>query len=423
MFFIRIVCLFIFASLPVLSYCQEENSKKLKVFVDCKNVGCDNNYIRSEITLVDFVLDRVAADVHVLITAVRTGNGGSNIQYIFFGKDAFEKYSDTLSTFLSPNTTGVELRTELVKKIKQGLFPFVSHTSLSDYIAIDMKPANVPVTGGAVIQTKDKWNYWIFNIGSDGSYNAEQVYKSANLTGHINANRTTDKLKVGFSSYAGYNNTSYTYEDDAGIQNNVVINSNYSINHNLIKSISRRWSAGYELSHSNNTFSNNKSRQYARAAIEYAIFPYEEVNNKFFTINYGVDVRNNTYYDTTIYNKKKEVLWGHRAQAYLSLKQKWGSVNSTITYSNFFSDWQLNNLSMSFNVNVRITGGLSFYIYSWGGLVHDQVYLVKGTASEEDILVKRRQIASAYNFHSGVGLNFRFGSILNNFVNPRFDHP
>lgn len=147
------------------------------------------------------------------------------------------------------------------------------------------------------------------------------------------------------------------------------------------------------------------------------------MNNKFFTINYGIDVRHNQYYDTTIYNKISEVLWGNKAQAYLSLKQKWGNVNSSITYSNFFKDWSLNNLAVSLTVNVRITGGLSFYVYSKAGLVRDQIYLVKGKASEQDILVKRRQIASAYNFYSGIGLNFRFGSILNNFVNSRFDQP
>jgi hypothetical protein len=78
---------------------------------------------------------------------------------------------------------------------------------------------------------------------------------------------------------------------------------------------------------------------------------------------------------------------------------------------------------MSLNVDVRITGGLSFYVYSRAALVRDQVYLVKGKASEQDVLTKRRQIASAYNFYSGIGFNFRFGSILNNFVNPRFDQP
>jgi hypothetical protein len=107
----------------------------------------------------------------------------------------------------------------------------------------------------------------------------------------------------------------------------------------------------------------------------------------------------------------------------LSLKQKWGNVNSSITYSNFFKDPSLNNVALSLSVNVRITGGLSFNMYSTGAIVHDQVYLAKGKASEQDILVRRRQIASAYNFYSGIGVNYRFGSILNNFVNPRFNQP
>lgn len=413
-----VICIFI----SISSFCQSIHPK-LKVFVDCKNVHCDNNFIRTEITLVDFVLDRVAADVHILITSVRSGNGGSSIQYIFFGQNSLQKYSDTLSAVISPNLTAVERRMEILKKIKLGLFPFISHSPFSGLINLDMKGGILSENSVTNEPTKDKWNYWIFNVGTDGIYNADQVYKTMQVNGHVTANRTTNKLKVGISSYAGYNNTSYTYEENADVQKNIVINSNYSFNHNLIKSISGRWSAGYEANYSNNTFSNNRSRQYFRAAVEFAIFPYDEVNNKFFTINYGVDVRNNKYYDTTIYNKVSEVLYGQRAQAYLSIKQKWGNVNSTLSYSNFFKDWGLNHLSLSLNVNIRITGGLSFYAYSWGGLVHDQVYLVKGKASEEDILVKRRQIASAYNFHSGVGINFRFGSILNNFVNPRFDHP
>ena len=72
-------------------------------------------------------------------------------------------------------------------------------------------------------------------------------------------------------------------------------------------------------------------------------------------------------------------------------------------------------------MNVRITGGLSIYVYSFGGLTRDQIYLPKGGATEQEILTRRRQIASGYDFYSGFGLNFRFGSKLNNFVNPRFE--
>ncbi len=71
-------------------------------------------------------------------------------------------------------------------------------------------------------------------------------------------------------------------------------------------------------------------------------------------------------------------------------------------------------------MDVRISGGLSFYMYAFGSIVRDQLSLPKGAASEQEILTRRRQLASGYNFYTSFGLNYRFGSKVNNFVNPRF---
>ena len=38
----------------------------------------------------------------------------------------------------------------------------------------------------------------------------------------------------------------------------------------------------------------------------------------------------------------------------------------------------------------------------------------------QEILVRRRQLETSYNFFAGVGLSYTFGSIFNNIVNPRF---
>ena len=56
-----------------------------------------------------------------------------------------------------------------------------------------------------------------------------------------------------------------------------------------------------------------------------------------------------------------------------------------------------------------------------GGLTRDQVFLVKGNATPEEVLAKRRQLASGFNYYSSIGISYRFGSKLNNVVNPRFD--
>ena len=76
---------------------------------------------------------------------------------------------------------------------------------------------------------------------------------------------------------------------------------------------------------------------------------------------------------------------------------------------------------MEVYTSVRIAGGLSAYISAFGGLTRDQIFLVKGDATPEEVLARRRQLASGYNFYTSIGFNFRFGSQLNNVVNPRFD--
>ena len=173
-----------------------------------------------------------------------------------------------------------------------------------------MLSINMPETNQAEAKTatKDPWNYWVVNIGSEGTLSSDQVYKSTRANGYVIINRTTDKLKIAFTSSGSYNNYVYTYDDNGTTIKYNVVNSDYFFNILLLASLGSHWGLGYQAAYSNNTFANNKSRIYGKAAIEYSIFPYKDVNTRFFTISYGVDVRANTYYDTTIYFKKKETL-------------------------------------------------------------------------------------------------------------------
>ncbi len=68
--------------LPFLSIAQPVQ-ERLSVFIDCSNTWCDMTFIRSEITVVNFSLDRVAADMHVLLTSTTAGGGGEKYQMIF----------------------------------------------------------------------------------------------------------------------------------------------------------------------------------------------------------------------------------------------------------------------------------------------------------------------------------------------------
>lgn len=399
---------------------QDVDTGKLKVYVDCRE-RCDFSYIKSEITIVDFVLDRLAADAHVLINAQRVGSGGYQHQLNFYGQNRFEGYIDTLYVITKPNATASEIRQKIVHYLMLGISPLIAKTSFASNVKIAMKEAaNVSVPPYESDQ-HDKWNFWVYRVSASGQMSADRVYKNSVVSSNFSADRTTNKLKVEFNVNANLRNSVYTYERARDTTKYRVKNSDYGFFHNLVKSFSSHWSYGYQTNYSNNTFNNIKRKIFFNPAIEYNVYDYKEVNNRFFVIRYGVDVNYNNYYDTTIYNKISETLYGHRLSAAITFNKKWGTFNSGFFYRNYFNDWSLNTMGVIANADVRITGGLSFFVHVNGSVVHNQISLVKGGATEQEVLTRKRQLGSNYNYNSSFGISFRFGSILNNFVNPRFD--
>ncbi|MDQ6761828.1 MAG: hypothetical protein M3015_04265 [Bacteroidota bacterium] len=413
--FYLIPLLFLTAVFPVFA----QRIDKLKVFMDCSNTFCDQNYIRSEIKVVDFLRDRMAANIHILITSQRAGAGGQKYQMIFYGQNIFEGYKDTLQFTTQATATADEKRSQMLQYLMLGLSPLIAKTALANNVLISMNAGN----DSAAITTPagDKWNYWFFRINLNGNLDYDKVYQSSRFNTRLSADRITSDLKLEFDIYRSSETSAYDYQDSSGSTKFKITNSGYGFYNSVVKTISQHWSYGYQFRYSNNTFSNYKSKFYFNPALEYNIFNYRDVNNKFFVIRYGLDVAANTYYDSTIFNKIKETLYGQTLSAAVTLNQKWGTFNSGLYYHNYFHDFSLNHLSLRINLDVRITGALSFNVFASGSVVHDQVNLAKGDASAEDVLSRRRQLGSAYNLNTSFGLTYRFGSKFNNVVNPRFD--
>ncbi|HET9745567.1 MAG TPA: hypothetical protein VFP97_07640 [Chitinophagaceae bacterium] len=408
--------------LPFGAFSQLTTSSRLKVFTDCSSTWCDMQFIRSEINSVDFLLDNLAADVHILITSQRTGSGGNQYQLSFFGQQGFKQLADTLRFATDPNATEFEQRNLLLKYLKAGLVPFIIRTKSAIRIDINLKTFDTTLTPNSRdTNTRDPWQGWVMRLGADGNIHADANYKNKSYNLSFSANKIIEKIKIGMGVNRNRNRSIFQYDDNGTIQNFVVNNHSWSANQYVVKSINSHWSWAYEIKYSQNTFANNKGRVSLRGAVEYNIFPYSDVNNKLLTLSYGFTARRNNYYDSSIYDRTRETLYGHRATAYLSLNQKWGNSYAGITYHNYFHNWKLFNLGVDIYSSIRVTGGLSVFVFGFGGLTRDQVFLVKGDATPEEVLARRRQLASGYNYFSSVGLNYRFGSKLNNVVNPRFD--
>ncbi len=399
---------------------QTITDSKIKLFVDCSNSYCDINYVKTKIRYVDYVLDNQASDVHLLITQQNNGGGGSQYQLIFYGQNRFHQ-TDTLHFDTKRNNTEFENRDLLVRYIQLGLVPFISKTKFIDRINITVKEEGTTDSAAKEQSTKDPWNYWVYRVGVNGNINADANYKGSNYNANISASRVTDKSKISFSLEAGRRRNSFEFSDASGTSKIIVKNENYDFSHQLVKSISGHWSVGYDLGLSKSTFSNYKARAFIRPAIEYNIFPYKDVNNKFFTLRYGVDVTSNRYFDTTLYFKTQETLPGQQLDISLTYNQKWGTVNLSSSYHAYLNKMKYYNVGVGGGVNVRISGGLSFNVFLFGNILRDQIYLLKGQTSAQDILTRQRQLATNFSFFSFFGISYRFGSKLNNFINPRFN--
>ncbi len=411
----KLIILVLLMILGIKADAQNADSSKLKVFIDCRT-GCDINFIKSEIPIIDFVLDRVAADVDVLVTTQPVGSGGKQYQLNIYGQHQYKSTTDTLTFTTTANATASETRQKLLQYLMLGLSPMVAKTLYSKIIKITMKDEASAISVVTETSIKDKWNLWVYNVSASGNVSAERIYKNNVLSSNFSADRVTNKLKVHFNLNGNLRNSIFNYDT----VKYSVKNTDYNFYHYLSMSFSPHWSFGYQTSLSNNTFNNIKRALYFGPAIEFNVFKYKDVNDRFFVLRYGPDVTNNNYYDTTIFNKQKETLYGQRFSAAIILNKKWGTFNGGIYYRNYLQNRKLNSKGINVRADVKVTGSLSFFVNIDANIIHDQLNLVKSGATEQEVLTRQRQLASNYNYNTSFGLNFRFGSILNNFVNPSF---
>jgi hypothetical protein len=383
-------------------------SQSVSVFIDCDN--CDLDHIKREITWVNYVREPKEADIHLLITGEQTGAGGSKVSLFFIGQKKFKEQNDTVSFINLPDDTQEIIRERMVSKIKVGLLHYVKQTPLADYIAADVL---IPEESEEVV---DKWNNWVFRLSTSGYANGNKNFRQYNIWSSVSANKITEKFKSETYFSNNYSESNFNYDDYSYKS----INRSYSFNHQDIFSLTQHWSTGYWFGGNSSTYSNLKYGYYLYPAIEYSLFPYRESTRKQLRVNYSAGPSQRHYNDTTIFNKLDELLWKQNVNLAAEFVQQWGRVWLYATYSNYLHDFSLNRLDFNTSVSLRLLKGLEFYVYAGYSIIHDQIGLPKGEASQEELLLQQRELKTDYSFWANAGLTYTFGNLYNNVVNPRF---
>jgi hypothetical protein len=379
-----------------------------KVFIDC--AMCDMDFIRKEIAFINYVSERKEAQVYILITTQKTESGGEEYTISFTGQNEFEGNNHALNYLAEKTYTADEVKKGLANIIKMGLMRYVAKTPVSSRVSINFTEKVKPTS------VVDKWNFWVFSLSADSFLSGEQSYDDWMLWGSLSANRVTPDLKIRLSISGTFEKTEFRLEDQ-------VIESSYesqSFSGLVVKSINDHWSVGGYFSAYSSSYNNIRLGLNPAPAIEYDLFPYSQSTKKQLRFLYRVGFNPVRYREETIYDKKSENLWKESLEVVLELKEKWGTISTSLEGSHYFHDFKKYRLELWGEVSLRIFKGLNFNIYGGGSRIHDQLSLVKGGATWEEVLLQRQQLATSYYGYFSVGLSYTFGSIFSKIVNPRF---
>jgi hypothetical protein len=389
------------------------NPEIVRVFLDCDSQYCDFDFFRTEITFVNWVRDRQVATVHILVTTQTTGAGGTSFGLNFIGLQGAAGMTDSLVHVSRQTDTDDDVRKALARVIKLGLMHFVERSPAAARIQITY---TAPDSSAGAAKTKDPWNYWVFRMGANGNFNGEKSSGRNSVNGSLSANRTTEKWRISISANGNYSASSFTFDTTTS---NFYSHS-YGSNALVVKSLGPRWSAGVNAGFSSSTRQNQKLSSSLGPAIEYDIFPYSQSTRRLFTLRYSLNASATSYEEETIYDKTSETLVNQSLEASLSVRQPWGSINSSLSGSHYLHDPSKWRASLFSSFDVRLFKGFSVNMFGSVELLRDQLYLPKAGATHDDVLLQRRQLETGYSYFVGVGLSYTFGSIFNNIVNPRF---
>jgi hypothetical protein len=392
---------------------DELRSVAPNVFLDCDRRTCDFDYIKTEITFVNYVLDRQSADVHIIVTRQQTGSGGNEYTIAFMGLKRHQGRDATLRYYSKPTDTEDQFRRGFVNVLKQGLLPYLYDTPLAEFISIsytqkqDFRPT----------PASDPWNYWVFGLGLRGSGDFEDQANRFNYQIDTWANRTTEAIKVRLSASMRYNHRRYEIPDEEPI---ISDSKRKNASAAVFSSIDGHWSWGGSASLYSSTYDNARLYASVGPAVEFNLFPYAEATRRELRFQYRLGFTARDYYEITIMGKERENLFTQALQIVLEIKEPWGSIGASVQGSTFIPDLKYNNLRAEFGLYVNLFKGFSFNVGGEYSRIRDQISLPGREYSPEEILLELKRLASGYNVSFEVGLNYRFGSIYSNVVNPRF---
>jgi hypothetical protein len=388
---------------------DELKKTALKVFLDCDD--CDLSYIKTEITFVNYVRDRLEAQVHILISTQSTGGGGVEYTITFIGQNDFKDAKDIQKYFSSKTDTDDDVRRGLVKALKLGLMSFVARTPIATRIGVEYAPP------AAAADVRDRWRSWVFSLSGDAYLSGEESYRRHMAYGSFSASRVTPRSKLRFGLSVDRSKETYEFEDETVTGTS----SSWQASGLYVKSLGEHWSAGVYLRAESSYYSNIDLSWAVAPAVEYNFFPYSQSTRRQLRALYTLSLAPVRYREVTLFGKLRETLFKEELSLTLDLREKLGTISLSAEASNYFNDLAKYRVDTFAILNLRLYKGLTVYVIGSYSYYHNSQISLRGREpTYEEMLLRLVELPMNSNYFAAVGFQFQFGSIFTNVINPRF---
>jgi hypothetical protein len=349
------------------------------------------------------------------VTSENTGGGGEKFTIAFYGQRRFAGISDTLTVNTPQGTTEDEQRKTLARTMRTGLVRYLARTPDGSRIAITIEEPKASAL--KAVAALDPWDAWVFRVGANVNGNKESSQQSAYVNGDLRASRITELWKTTMRVNEFYADSKYDVDNER-ITN---IRRDWGGSALQVRSLGEHLSVGARASAASSTFLNQRLGINIAPALEYDHYPYKESTRRQLLVQYSAGLRYFSYNDTTIYFKTKETRPFESLAFGYSQKQTWGSIDAGISGYHLLDDLSKSRINVSISTDLRIYKGLNLSSFIDYAVIHDQIFLAKGTATRDEVLLQQSQLQTGYRAYFYISLNYTFGSVLNNVVNPRFN--
>ena len=393
----------------------QQAGRALHVYVDC--TLCDHDYLRQHVGFVEYVRDRNAADIHLLVLTETTGGGGRVWTLMFIGYDRFRGQTRTLEFATAPGASRDEERSEFARVFRIGLVAYGKGMDWLDEIDVTTRERETDQPALGPVRADDGWNHWVFRLDAGGDVSGERRSRFESYQYAFSASRVTDQWKLNLSGSRQNERSRFEFEGEDPLESE---RESWRADALVVRSLGAHWSIGTGLSVERSSFSNIDRSASVRAGLEVDLFPYRESSRRSVTVRYTVGADRNEYRELTIFDRIEETVPVHELDVSAGFRQPWGALTARATWVQQIEHPDQYRATLWGSTDVQMFSGFSFTLFGEYSRIRDQISLPKAGATRDEVLLRLQELDTSYSYLLGVGVSYSFGSIFNSVVNPRF---